>query len=191
MYFFQKQKVNYLYNRVKCEYSFQPLHRSHFQLLLSWLQTLHVKKWYDADINHSIETVKEKYTSYTNGYKEINGIKKPIAAYLCMIDDAPIGYIQLYNPRDFESEIKFTDLPLSLGALDLFIGAPEYVGKGIGSKIIKIFLKKYAQKYEYIFVNPDVKNSAAIKCYEKVGFKIISQKQNPNELWMLFDNRAV
>ena len=50
---------------------FKPLKREHFPLLLKWLETPHVKKWWDSDINWTLELIEKKYSSYTQGFKHL------------------------------------------------------------------------------------------------------------------------
>jgi aminoglycoside 6'-N-acetyltransferase len=74
---------------------FYSLLPTHFELMFRWLEAPHVKKWWDQDISYTLDLVREKYESYTQGYKSVDGIKKPIDAYIINFDDQPIGYIQL------------------------------------------------------------------------------------------------
>lgn len=53
--------------------TFEPLHESHFPLLLKWLEAPHVKKWWNRDVTYTMELVREKYSSYVKGYKLVEG----------------------------------------------------------------------------------------------------------------------
>ncbi|WP_231555700.1 GNAT family N-acetyltransferase [Rickettsia hoogstraalii] len=76
------------------------------------------------------------------------------------------------------------NLPSKLAAIDFFLGEVEYLNKGIGLLALKNFLENFIDKqYTHILVDPDRKNIAAIKTYEKAGFKII--QNNKNETLML------
>ena len=63
--------------------TFLPLTSSHFPLLLEWLKTDHVRKWWDQDVDWTPELISQKYISYIEGFKLENGIKRPIHAYIC------------------------------------------------------------------------------------------------------------
>ncbi|MFN7038501.1 MAG: GNAT family N-acetyltransferase [Alphaproteobacteria bacterium] len=167
--------------------SFQPLNELHFLLLLKWLESSNVKKWWDQDIIYTVDLVKEKYASYTQGYKEINDIKKPINAYIFYFDNQPVGYIQIYNAYDFPRSKPLVGLPENLGAFDIFIGEEEYLGKNIGSRTISKFLNIYGNNYSHFFVDPDLNNIAAIKSYEKAGFKKFGERKDTHEIWMLLN----
>lgn len=153
--------------------SFKPLATTDFENLLKWLQKPHVKKWWDTDVNYTKEAIQEKYGSYVDGYKKTGSERKPIHAFIIYFNDTPIGYIQYYNAYDFpRGGYQLHNLPKSLAAIDMFIGDENYLGKGIGSKSLELFLDSHVlTEFDYAFVDPDVSNLAAIKTYENAGFK--------------------
>lgn len=166
--------------------TFKPLSESDFTLLLKWLEEPHVKSWWDQDVTWTSELIQKKYDSYVKGYKIENNEAKLISAYIIYVDEIPIGYIQIYNAYDFARSIPLTGLPSSLAAFDVLIGEKSFLNKGIGSKAIDQFLKEYAHSYTHVFADPDNTNIAAIRAYEKAGFKKINnQPNNTGELWLI------
>ena len=165
--------------------TFVPFSKTHFALMLKWLESPHVKTWWDKDISYTMDLIKEKYSSYVHGYKLDNGKKKPISAFIIHANNAPIGYIQIYNAYDFVRKIPLTNPPKSLAAIDFFIGNTDYIGKNLGVKILKNF---DTMGYKNILVDPDIDNIAAIKTYEKAGFKKIKTHKENNIIWMLLQN---
>jgi RimJ/RimL family protein N-acetyltransferase len=164
--------------------TFIPLTDSHFPLLLKWLEAPHVKAWWDRDVVWTPELIKEKYAPYVNGYKCEAGIEKPIKAYIIHVDQEPIGYIQLYNAYDFLRSQPLQGLPQNLAAFDLLIGEVQYLRKGIGSFVLKEFFDHHCDpSFTHILADPDRNNIAAIRAYEKAGFKKI--KEWPDEFWMI------
>jgi len=51
-----------------------------------------------------------------------------------------------YNAYDFEGDNQLVNLPESLAAFDIFMGEENYVGKGIGSKVLRQFYDEYIFK---------------------------------------------
>lgn len=145
--------------------SFVSLKKEHFPLLLKWLKATHVSCWYDKDTNWTTGKIQEKYTSYTEGFKLSDGVRKGLFAFVIAYDETPIGYIQYYDAYDFPRDgYALRDLPTSLAALDMLIGEEAYLGKGIGQKALALFLESHVHtQFDYVFVDPDRKNSAAIK----------------------------
>ena len=116
--------------------TFEPLHESHFPLLLKWLEAPHVKKWWDQDVTYTLELVHEKYSSYIKGYKLVDGQQKPIQGFIIHNNQDPVGYIQIYNAYDFPRSKSLLGLPENLGAFDIFIGEAAALQQGLGSKAI-------------------------------------------------------
>lgn len=158
---------------------FHPVLRDHFPLLQKWLTEPHVKAFYDPKIVWTEELVFQKFASYIEGFKEIDGIKKPIYPFLIYLENQPIGYAQYYNAYDFPrvgyqlSEI-LTNAQVEdgrLAAMDIFIGEKEWIGKGIGPIAIQKFLQeKVYKQFSTCLVDPDPENQRAIRAYEKAGF---------------------
>jgi aminoglycoside 6'-N-acetyltransferase len=168
--------------------TFQPLQEFHFPLLLKWLEMLHVKAWWDPDVVWTLELISEKYRSYVQGYKIEQGLKKHLRAYIIYVENDPVGYIQIYNAHDFPREDKnsLAELSNSLATLDIFIGEEDFLGKGLGSHILKQFLSQYVDPHhEACFVDPDTANIKAIRTYEKAGFKKIKTIKEGTVTWMM------
>lgn len=63
--------------------TFKALKEEHFLLLLKWLETPHVKKWWDADINWTPELIEKKYSNISKCLKlKTQIIEKPMHALL-------------------------------------------------------------------------------------------------------------
>lgn len=168
-------------------FTFEPLEKFHFPLLLKWLESPHVKPLWDPDITWTPKLIEEKYGSYVKGFKKIilaeEIIEKPIYAFVISLNSNKIGYIQYYNIYDFPREDGqvIDDLPPNLGAIDIFIGEKSLIGEGIGigPLVLEIFLKNYVfQQFDAAFVGPESNNKNAIRAYEKVGFVTLKQTKN-------------
>ena len=68
-------------------------------------------------------------------------------------------------------------LPAPAFSLDLFIGEPELIGKGHGPALISTFLPLAFARYglDYCVIGPNQKNVAAIRAYEKAGFRFLKE----------------
>lgn len=170
--------------------AFKSLEKSHFFLLLKWLELPHVKAWWDQDIKWTSQLIEEKYGDYVHGYKRFKQegklIQKPVYAYIIFYDEISIGYIQYYNIQDFPVEFKdkVIQFPENSAAIDWYIGEEAYTGKGIGPVILNMFVKDYVYKtFEYVFINSDAKNRRAIRVYEKIGFKRFKIIEHEKSIW--------
>lgn len=168
--------------------TFAPLQKTHFPLLLKWLYAPHARQWWDKDVNWTPELIEKKYTPYTEGFKILGNIKKPMHAFVIEANKVPVGYIQYYDKYDFPPEQGYSveGLPESLAAIDFYIAEEEYLGKGIATQALTDFLKTHVFKdFTACFVDPDTANEAAIRTYEKAGFKVVKEIPELAVTWMV------
>jgi RimJ/RimL family protein N-acetyltransferase len=119
----------------------------------------------------------------------VDGIKRPLHAFVVMLDEISVGYIQYYNAYDFSRDTVLENLPQSLAALDLYIGDPAYIGKGLAAPILRAFLEDHVWRtFQHCLVDPDVKNIAAIKAYQKAGFVMV--KHVDDMVWLVATRSA-
>ena len=149
-------------------------------MMFRWLNTPHVSKWWDIDgkKNPSQEDVDRHYLP------RINGQDSTTTCYLIIYNGTPIGYIQSCSLNDFPSAKAAFDLEHDCAGIDIFIGEEEYVYRGFGSIIIKKFLHDVLfVEYDVpcCIIDPDLENKAAIKAYNKAGFKYIKTVWNSED----------
>ncbi len=71
----------------------------------------------------------------------------------------------------------------------MVIGEQEFTGRGIGSEALEKFAQEYVlPTFDYVFVDPEIKNTQAIRAYTKAEFKKI--KQVDGVIWMLWEDSA-
>lgn len=151
-------------------FKFKPLKKKDLHLLFKWFSYPHVAKWWKEP--EDWERFEEKYTPK-------NRISNYVFPFLIFINGTPIGYIQYYlvDKADNGWWVKKGGQPEGAVGMDLLIGEVAYLGKGHGTLIVKDFVKKILKEKEpiKIIIDPDPQNIAAIKCYEKAGFKKIKE----------------
>ena len=116
-------------------------------------------------------------TDYIHQKIEGNGYDHPFIIY---VDNKPIGYIQccdLYAYRTLCPKPKglFTQEELGTFCIDLFIAESDYLNKGYGAEIIRLFTQKVIRDFgaKRILIDPAASNQRAIRCYEKAGFQFL------------------
>lgn len=145
------------------------LTRDEFPLLLKWFSKEHVKKQWDQNIVHTLDSLKKKY-----GIRIDNG---EIIMFIAYIDNTPFAFIQTY----IESELKPYLLDESAMGIDLFIGEEAFLYKGLGPKLIKKVLREVVfqtKGINYACIDPEINNKAAIKAYSKVGYEHVNTTIN-------------
>lgn len=152
--------------------SFKPLKTTDFPQLYEWLHRPHVKQWWypDALPWDQFET---KYLKNLNS-NDVHG-------FIFYLDEKPLGFIQYYDAHKLPDDFGNAD-PEGTFGMDLYIADPEYIGKGHGTRILKKFIEFIQQRHvvKKFIIDPHAANIAAIKTYEKVGFKKIREEEQPN-----------
>jgi len=102
-----------------------------------------------------LERIIEKYGSR---------IKNPtdVFPYFILKGDEPIGFIQYYIKEE-----------AAIG-LDMWIGILKERNHGYGTEALKQMVELIHRKHpqvKEVFIDPEVENKRAIRCYQKAGFK--------------------
>ncbi|HEX4718961.1 MAG TPA: GNAT family protein [Thermoleophilaceae bacterium] len=69
--------------------------------------------------------------------------------------------------------------------IDIFVG-DDYAGRGIGTEVVRQVLRMLLEErgHHRITIDPAVENGAAIRCYEKAGFRRVGVLQRAyREAW--------
>jgi aminoglycoside 6'-N-acetyltransferase len=157
-------------------YAFEPLREDHLVLVRRWLLEPHVKRWWD-------DGTKTPYPdAEIADYREAIEGRDPTYRYITLIDQRPAGLIQHYRIADEYAEA--LDLGEEAIGVDLFIGEAELLGRGHGPAMLRRFLPELAFPFHGIdvcVIGPSVKNTAAIRAYEKAGFRPLKLVSVPGE----------
>ncbi|MFC2028586.1 GNAT family N-acetyltransferase [Chloroflexota bacterium] len=156
--------------------AFRKLQLDDLELLHAWLNTPHVSRWYGCKLP-TYEQVFQKYAPRIKG-------QIPTQTYLILVDETPIGYIQTYRMSDHPEYNAHVEADEHTAGLDLFIGQADLIHKGFGTAILTRFLADVVFKDQSIsscVVGPEPDNLAAIRCYEKVGFRYYRTIHQPSE----------
>ena len=153
---------------------FRRLRISELPMMHRWLNNPHVSRWYGE--GPSLREVEEEYAPRIVG-------SEPVEPYLILYKDVPIGYIQGYPISHDEEYARLVDVEGSAG-VDLLIGEVEYLHKGLGASILRQFVGEIVfenQNTKICVIGPEPKNTAAIRAYEKAGFRYFKTIQVPGE----------
>ena len=109
---------------------------------------------------------------------------EPTYRYVAHIDARSVGMFQHYRIGDSPEYADALALDEEAVGVDLFIGEAELVGHGHGPAMLRAFLRNVAfpfHRIEVCVIGPSVKNTAAIRAYEKAGFRALRVAQVPDE----------
>ncbi|MGE0501197.1 MAG: GNAT family N-acetyltransferase [Rhizobiaceae bacterium] len=166
------------------EVAFRPVIRDDYALLEVWLNSPHMREWWgdsDDELGFIRDMVEGRDTT------------RP---YLITLDARPVGYIQCWYVGPHQTEEWTTDnpwiseLPNDAVGVDLSIGEPDLLSRGIGTAALERFVAMLrAEGHETIIIDPDPANSRAVRAYTKAGFRPVPELQGrfDDVLVMQFD----
>lgn len=161
------------------EYRFSALREEDLGLIRTWLMYPHVRRWYD-------DVPAESYPDDTiaDHRRAMRG-EDPTDYFLIELDGRPVGQIQSYRIDDHPEYAAMLALGRRAIGIDLFIGEPELIGHGHGPALIRAFLRDVAFPHyggDLCVIGPSRSNAAAIRAYEKAGFRFLKMYLEPDTL---------
>lgn len=154
------------------EISFRTLEEKDLSLMYRWLNTDFVIEWFGKG-GSSFEEVVNKYLPRIKG-------EQPTYSFIIVCDNNEIGYIQMYMIADYPEYSQWVNIDEQAAGIDIFIGERDFIHKGLGKQILIKFLREYVfhlNNAESCIIGPEPKNDAAIRAYEKSGFKYLKTIQ--------------
>lgn len=153
---------------------FVPLAENHLDLILHWLKEPHVKPFWTESADP--EEVRAKFRG--KAAKRIFGFV--VEQLVEQLDEPsgsgaarPIAYIQHYEAWNVGPGW-WPDARPGVYGLDLMVGPPDLVGKGLGTEIVDRFISEIlrpGREVIEVIADPDPANLSAIRAFEKCGFR--------------------
>ena len=136
-----------------------------------------MRRWYD-------DTLGETYPEDTIAdHRLAMRGEDPTDYFVIELDGRPIGQIQSYLIDDEPEYAAMLELGRPAFGIDLFIGEPELIGHGHGPALIRAFLRDVGfSRYgvDLCVIGPATGNVAAIRAYEKAGFRFLKTYLEPD-----------
>ena len=157
------------------EIGFRRLGRDDLGLMYQWLRREHVRRWWDE--HESYEDVADHYLPAIEG-------RRAVDLYVILLGGRPVGFIQKYLLVDHPDFAALVGLGAGVAGVDLFVGEEELTGKGLGTDVLRAFVRDvvFAEPGTTVCIaDPDVRNTASIRAFEKAGFRRVGEFFDPNE----------
>ncbi|HEX5588346.1 MAG TPA: GNAT family protein [Acidimicrobiia bacterium] len=119
-------------------------------VVLEILSRPEVSQWWPGE---TLDSLRETLTSATEH------------SFLVLEDDRPVGFIQYYEELDPEYRHAGIDVALH----------PDVHGRGLGTDAVRTLARHLvaARGHHRLIIDPAAANARAIRCYEKVGFRVV------------------
>lgn len=147
---------------------FRPVTEADLPLLRRWIERPHVKEWWgepDTEIGYIRDMIEGRDTTQP---------------FIFSVDGEPVGYIQYWfighhqNATWIADHPWLAELPADAVGVDLSIGDPNKLARGIGSAVLRLFVERLVEQgHRTIVIDPDPNNTRAVRAYEKAGFRAI------------------
>lgn len=140
--------------------SFVPLAVDHLDLVRRWLAEPGVAAWWDeAD----------------EVFQAVLGPGEPeVSPWLMSVDGRPVGWIQCYEADRWPESFTGAEVAPGTIGIDMSIGEPDARDRGLGRRLLRAFvdevLPTVAPDARDVWIDPDVGNERAIRCYLAAGF---------------------
>jgi aminoglycoside 6'-N-acetyltransferase len=135
------------------------------RLLERWLRSPHVVRWWGTPDLH--------LTSLSQRSRNTDAV---ITA-----DGRPVGYLCWQRPSPAELEAAgLTDLPEDLVDIDILVGEPELLGRGVGPRALALLLARlHGEGVGFAGLGTSTSNRVAIRAFEKAGFRLFRDFDDP------------
>lgn len=146
--------------------AFRPVAESDFPLLTAWLAEPHVRKFYQK----TPVTVQDVALEYGPAVRD----EEPTLCHFATTPQAPFAYLQCYRNADYPEWVDIIGVNDGI-SVDLFIGEPAYLHRGLGRLALRRYLRQVAfPRYAgetRAFIAHEPANMAALRCSRAVGFR--------------------
>lgn len=164
--------------------SFRPMTESDLPGTYAWLDTPEVRQWYYKQ-GCARDTWDAEHLPRIEG-------RSPIRPFIMTIDGQPFGYLQAFFIAQWPAYAqRVPDAPLGSAAVDLYIGRRDCLHRGLGSKMLSLFVSDYVfaqMNAQVCLIGPEPQNQTAIRAYYKAGFAFWKIAYDPDyrefEYWM-------
>jgi len=169
--------------------AFRSLARTDLTTLRCWLNTPHVYEWWGRHVGPGAlggaGTAAATEAEIEAKYGPTIDHGGTTHRFIIECNATPIGLTQWYHLRDFANYAHVIgEDPAVTAGMDLLIGEPSAIGRGLGSQAIDAFVSGI------IFAQPDVTrtitgpaktNARSIRAFEKAGFHLVRFAQIDGE----------
>ncbi len=145
---------------------FRAMTRADFPDVVRWQREPHVARWWNNE-NPDVAAAERTYGSALDG-------EDPTRMWVVELNGRSVGFVQDYRIGDHPEYALLTAAQDAIG-FDYAIGAPSWVGRGIGTRVLWVYLRDVLRPHYHdattYFAAPDHRNAASLRVLDKLGFE--------------------
>lgn len=152
---------------------FTPLAEADLPLLARWRAAPHVRRWWGSP--QTADQITAKYLPRIRG-------EVPTRCFLAWHGGAPFAFVQGYRAADHPAWAAVCALGADTAGLDLFIGEPNHLRRGLGAATIDGFVTTVLLAWPGIdaaAANPLVSNVVSVRAFVRAGFAPMREINDP------------
>jgi aminoglycoside 6'-N-acetyltransferase len=142
---------------------FRPLQESDLPQVEEWLRTEHVAAWWRDPLEIALEKRREALEG-----------RRDVEHYVILEDRRPVGLIQTYRVADHPDWGDLVGVEPEAAGVDLFVGEPDAVGRGLGPEILREFARTVVFSRPgttAVVATVEEANRRSSRAFEKAGFR--------------------
>jgi RimJ/RimL family protein N-acetyltransferase len=158
---------------MQTDFSFTPLTTADLTLLHEWMSRPHWVEWWGEP--GPPEAVRAEYGAMIADTAKVQ-------PYIAWVDGRRLGYIQSYVAMGSGGGWWEDETDPGVRGIDQSIAHAADLGRGLGTGMVKAFVKMLFSDAQVTRVqtDPDPRNARAIRCYQKAGFQPIREVTTPD-----------
>jgi aminoglycoside 6'-N-acetyltransferase len=165
--------------KIMIPYRFSPFTKADITIVVGWLSTPEVMRWW-GEPGEQLALLQED-------------LDEPLMRqWLVEHRGRPFAYLQAYEAHTWP-QAHLQHLPYGTQVVDAFIGIPEMLGRGHGSRFLRSFATLLIEEgAPTVAIDPDVANLRARQAYARAGFveaAVVDSADGPVAL-MIFTARS-
>ena len=142
---------------------FRPLEESDLPQVEAWLRAEHVAEWWRDPLEIAVEKRREALEG-----------RRAVDHYVILEDERPLGMIQTYRVGHHAEWGELIGAEPEAAGVDLFVGEPDAVGRGLGPEMLQEFARTIAFAHPEttaLVATVEEANRRSWRAFEKAGFR--------------------
>jgi RimJ/RimL family protein N-acetyltransferase len=110
--------------------------------------------------------------------------RDPTDLYAIVLDGCDVGFVQTYAVADYPVWAALVEQGQGVAGVDLFIADEELTGKGLGTEVLRSFVRDVVfadPEIRACVADPELENAASLRAFEKAGFRRVREFFDPEE----------